>query len=176
MNFQQIKQKTLWITAGLLTIFTMNGCVKGSNNCTIAESTKVATASELAFIQNYLGTIGANDFTQHSSGVFYKISNPGNGYNPNLCSTVLVKYDAYRLGFTSTFDSNQLASGVPFTLGSLIVGVQKVLPLVKAGGAVTMYIPPSLGYGDQDIRDPNGNTILPANSYLKFDFTVVGVQ
>lgn len=176
MNLQHMKQHFLLITATLMTIITLNSCVKGTNNCTIAESTSVATATELSFIQNYLGTIGANDYTQHPSGVFYKITNPGNGYNPNLCSTVLVKYDAYRLGFTTTFDSNQIPSGVPFTLGSLIVGVQKVLPLVKAGGAVTMYIPPSLGYGSQDIRDPNGNVILPANSYLKFDFTVVGVQ
>ncbi len=151
-------------------------CIKGTNNCTIAESAKVATAAETSFFQNYFSTIGDSSFTQHPCGVYYKITNPGTGYNPNLCSTVLVKYNAYRVGYTTTFDSNQSASGVPFTLGSLIVGVQKILPLVKAGGSVTMYIPPSLGYGSQDIRDPNGNTILPANSYLKFDFDLLSVQ
>jgi FKBP-type peptidyl-prolyl cis-trans isomerase FkpA len=154
----------------------MGSCFKGSNKCTLSESSSVATATEIAFIQNYLSTTGSTDFTQHPSGVFYKITNPGNGYNPNLCSTVLVKYDAFRLGYTTTFDSNQSASGVPFTLGSLIVGVQKVLQLVKAGGSVTIYIPPSLGYGSQDIRDANGNTILPGNSYLKFDFSLIAVQ
>lgn len=171
-----MKQRFYWYGLAALLILSLNACVKGASNCTITESPKVATATEIAFIQNYLGSIGASDYTQHSSGVFYKVTNAGNGYTPNLCSTVLVKYNAYRLGFTTTFDSNQIATGVPFTLGSLIVGVQKTLPLVKAGGEITMIIPPSLGYGDQDIRDPNGSVILPANSYLKFEFVVVGVQ
>lgn len=153
-----------------------SSCIKANNTCTLSESPNVASASETAFIQNYLTTTGSTDFIMHPSGVYYKITNQGTGNNPNLCSTVLVKYDAYRMGFTSTFDSNQSASGIPFTLGSLIVGVQKVLQLVKAGGTVTMYIPPSLGYGSQDIRDPNGNTILPGNSYLKFDFSLIAVQ
>jgi len=58
----------------------------------------------------------------------------------------------------------------------LIIGVQKVMPLVKAGGSITMYIPPSLAYGVNEQRDGFGNIILPANSYIKFEMSLKAVQ
>jgi FKBP-type peptidyl-prolyl cis-trans isomerase FkpA len=50
------------------------------------------------------------------------------------------------------------------------------MPLVKAGGSITMYIPPSLAYGNNDQRDQLGNIILPANSYIKFEMSLKAVQ
>jgi FKBP-type peptidyl-prolyl cis-trans isomerase FkpA len=61
-------------------------------------------------------------------------------------------------------------------LGQLIIGWQKGLPLIKSGGSITLFIPPSLGYGNQDIRNSSGAVIIPANSNLKFTIDLVSVQ
>jgi FKBP-type peptidyl-prolyl cis-trans isomerase len=107
--------------------------------------------------------------------VFYKITSEGTGVNPTLCSNILVNYSAYRFGYGNAFDSFLDPEGIPFVLGRLIVGVQKVMPLVKAGGSITMYIPPSLAYGSEAQRDQLGNIILPANSYIRFDMSLKAV-
>jgi FKBP-type peptidyl-prolyl cis-trans isomerase len=40
-----------------------------------------------------------------------------------------------------------------------------------------LYIPPSLGYGAQDQRDPDtGAVFVPANSLLVFDVFLVDIQ
>jgi FKBP-type peptidyl-prolyl cis-trans isomerase len=39
-----------------------------------------------------------------------------------------------------------------------------------------MYIPPTLAYGAMITRDGNGNVIIPANAYLKFDIDLLSVQ
>jgi FKBP-type peptidyl-prolyl cis-trans isomerase FkpA len=41
------------------------------------------------------------------------------------------------------------------------------LPLIKAGGKIKLYLPPSLGYGNS----VSGN--IPANSILVFEITLV---
>jgi FKBP-type peptidyl-prolyl cis-trans isomerase FkpA len=52
----------------------------------------------------------------------------------------------------------------------LILGWQYGIPLVKAGGRIMLYLPPSLGYGSQSTGT------IPANSVLIFDITLQGVQ
>jgi FKBP-type peptidyl-prolyl cis-trans isomerase len=41
---------------------------------------------------------------------------------------------------------------------------------------MTLYIPPYLAYGAQDIKDTNGNVIVPGNSILIFDIGLSSVQ
>lgn len=137
------------------------------DDCSFTESTTVASSTEIANVQAYLDSHSI-EATQHPSGFFYRISAPGTGSDtPNLCSAVTVKYIG-KLTNGSVFDAN--ASGVTFTLGRLIVGWQKGIPLVKTGGTVTLYIPPSLGYGSSSVGT------IPANSILIFDIELVGVQ
>ncbi len=149
-------------------------CIKGPV-CAYEDKNVAASTAEINFLQNYLSTNNITNVTQHSSGVFYTISNAGSGNTPNLCSNLIVNYNAFVLGAAAPFDSNNTTEGINFILGQLIVGVQKTLPLVKDGGTITLYIPPSLAYGSNSQQDQNGNVILPANSYLKFVFTILGV-
>jgi FKBP-type peptidyl-prolyl cis-trans isomerase FkpA len=55
-------------------------------------------------------------------------------------------------------------------LGQLIVGWQKGLPLISSGGKITLYIPPSLGYGSAAAGS------IPANSILIFDIELISVS
>jgi FKBP-type peptidyl-prolyl cis-trans isomerase FkpA len=47
--------------------------------------------------------------------------------------------------------------------------------LIKAGGKIRLYCPPSLGYGSEVKRDGAGNTVIPANSILIFEVELTNV-
>jgi len=154
-------------------IFTIS--CKKNESCAYTESPASATDAERAYLQNYITT---NSITaiEHTSGVFYTIGNPGTGVNPSICSSITVKYIGTLIPSGAQFDASTGASGVTFSLGQLIVGWQKVLPVLKNGGSITLYIPPSLGYGQQNVRDAAGNIVIPGNSYLKFTIELLNVQ
>lgn len=162
------------LLAAALASLTFTACKKNdSPGCSYTNSTAVASSSEISFLQNYIST---NNITavQHPSGVFYTLNNPGSGSSPSVCSNIAVKYTGRVLG-GNVFDSNTSASGVRFVLGDLILGWQRVLPLLKEGGTITLYIPPSLGYGASPISNSAGVVIIPANSYLQFDIELLDV-
>ena len=158
----------------VLVAIAFSGCVKGSV-CGYKDQNVSASAAEIAYLQQYFASAGITNVTQHSSGVFYTVNTPGTGLTPNLCSNVTVNYSAYRLGVATSFNSYTDPNGIRLLLGQLIVGIQKTLPQIKEGGSITMYIPPSLGYGSSVQQDANGTIILPANSYLKFDMNILSV-
>ena len=151
---------------------TFVSCAKKDVQCNAVDSNVIAPANEIANVQAYLTTNGITA-TQHPSGFFYKITVAGTGQPiANLCSVVSVNY-AGRLTNGTVFDPSTpgaTTSQGRFTLGGVIVGWQKGLPLIKAGGKITLYIPPSLGYGSS----PAGS--IPANSILIFDIELVSVS
>jgi len=59
-----------------------------------------------------------------------------------------------------------------FTLGSSIEGLRKGIQLIKKGGHMKLYIPPTLAYGAVDVKDDYGKVVIPANSILVFDITL----
>jgi FKBP-type peptidyl-prolyl cis-trans isomerase FkpA len=138
--------------------------------CDYNDSTITASASETASVQNYLTANGITGTTLHPSGFYYKITQTGTGAAVvNLCSVVSVKYVGKFTNGT-VFDQTTAAEVRTWRLGSLIVGWQKGIPLISSGGKITLYIPPSLGYGNS-----TGGPI-PPNSILIFDIELVNVS
>ncbi len=85
-----------------------------------------------------------------------------------------------KLSNGTIFDSSAAHGNKPlvFTLGSqsLIPGFQIGVNGMKEGGERLMAIPPALGYGTQDVKDPSGKVVIPANSTILFDVQLVKVQ
>jgi FKBP-type peptidyl-prolyl cis-trans isomerase len=83
----------------------------------------------------------------------------------------------------TVFDSSEAHGNVPlsFVLGATtgdvvpIAGFQIGVNGMKVGGERVLAIPPSLGYGSQDVKDSTGKVIIPANSTLIFDVKLVNV-
>lgn len=77
------------------------------------------------------------------------------------------------------FDSSAAHNNEPltFVLGNegMIAGFQIGVNGMKEGGERLIAIPPSLGYGAQDIKDTSGKVIIPANSTIIFDVRLVKV-
>jgi len=151
----------------IITVILTSCLKKPTSSCSFQDSTLVAPAAEVSTLQSWI-TINHPTAILHPSGFFYEIIDPGTGTgSPVICSTVLVKYVG-TLTNSTQFDSN--TTGVSFALGQLIVGWQKGIPLVKRGGTVKLYIPPSLGYG------ANQAGTIPPNSNLVFTIQLMDFQ
>lgn len=164
---------------GLCIVAAFSGCLKSSSSgsytqtCTYDACAVKAPDSEITAIQNYLS---ANNITavQHCSGMFYKIDTLGTGAAPTACSYVGVRYKGYFMN-GQVFD--QQTSTINFALGQTIRGWANGVPLIKQGGVIHLYIPPALGYGYQDVLNPQtGAVAVPKNSYLIFDVHLDAVQ
>ena len=147
-------------------------CVSCSKDgkCDYNDSAVTASAGETATVQTYLNNNGITGTTLHPSGFYYKITQAGTGAAVvNLCSMVGVKYTG-KLTNGTIFDQTTGTEVRSFPLGQVIVGWQKGVPLISSGGKITLYIPPSLGYGINTVG------VIPPNSILIFDIELVGVS
>jgi FKBP-type peptidyl-prolyl cis-trans isomerase FkpA len=162
--------RILVVTLLMCTVF-FASCLKKNDGCPYSVTNRPAPSSEEQAVLNYLTTNGITA-TKHGSNMYYEIISSGTGATPELCSGVIVQYSG-KLASGTVFDSQ---SNAIFTLGSLIEGWKVGLPLIKKGGRIKLYIPPSLGYGAVDVKDGSGTVIIPGNSILIFDITLNDVQ
>ena len=162
-----------WFLLSTLLVLMFTSCKKDSS-CASLPPTTVASAAETANLQSYLTT---NNITTaaEKNGMFYVISTQGTGESPNLCSTITIDYVGKTINTTTgtdgaQFDASPANQPLVSALNRLIAGWQLTMPLVKAGGVITLFIPPSLGYGAQAAGS------IPPNSYLKFQITLRDVK
>lgn len=167
--------KKLLVAAGIVVLFA--GCLKNKDQattpaCTYDACAMAAPAAEVQALQDSLEAKGITA-TKHCSGVFYTIDSAGTGNTPTPCSYIAITYKGSLFNGT-VFD--QQTQPVVFDLGTLIPGWRNVLPLIKAGGKMHIYIPPTLGYGNKDVTDNAGNVVIPANSNLVFEVSLLDAQ
>lgn len=153
-------------TALMIGFFLVGSCQPATRvPCTQTTVTAQASQEEVRALQQYIKTSGVAA-TADSRGFYYAIQSAGTGSKPTVCSNVTVNYTG-RLTNGRVFDSGK---GVSFDLNQLITGWQEGIPLVAPGGTITLYLPPSLAYGDQE---QNG---IPANSILIFTIDLLQIN
>ena len=103
------------------------------------------------------------------SGLQYQVLKEGNGKKPKATSSVTVHYEG-RLIDGTVFDSS-IARKEPatFVLNQVVAGWTEGLQLMQKGGKYRFFIPPALGYGDQEAGS------IPAGSVLIFDVELLDV-
>jgi len=152
----------------------LSSCKTEKATCTATAKKTVVPASEKDSVQRYLN---ANSITaiRDTSGLFYTINSAGAGaVTPEICSFVTTKYNGKTFNGLH-IDSTIGASTYTGQLSNFIEGWEKGIPKVRAGGKITLYIPPSLAYGD-GVRDANNNVVIAPNTYMKFVVDVISVQ
>ncbi|MEP7278799.1 MAG: FKBP-type peptidyl-prolyl cis-trans isomerase [Bacteroidota bacterium] len=156
----------------------LSSCYKKDINTTTCEydpCSLKAPQSEITQLESYLSGAGITTAVKHCSGMYYEIISPGADKTPTVCSYVSVNYIGMLTNGT-VFDQTTTDPYVNAPI-ALIEGWKKGIPLIKKGGKIRLYIPPSLGYGSTDQKDPNtGAVIIPANSILIFDIELLDVQ
>lgn len=151
------------------------GCVKNDTKCSYNDSTAVAPAAEIDSLAHLLADTLGVTASQAPSGFFYNISGNGSGTGiANLCTNVTVTYKGSFFN-GHVFDSTDAGGAATFQLGQVIPGWQKGVPLISKGGDITLYIPPTLGYGLNPLRDNQNNIIIPGGSYLIFRIHIIDI-
>jgi FKBP-type peptidyl-prolyl cis-trans isomerase FkpA len=153
----------------LVIVVLVSGCNKNKEQaCPFTDPNITVPAAEITALESYLTSKNITNAIKDPRGFYYTITTAGTGATAGLCSSITIFY-AGKLTNEVIFDQT---SGSPrtFTLGQLIPGWIKGIPLIKSGGRILLYLPPSLGYGSQ----AKGN--IPANSILIFDIDLIGVQ
>ena len=138
-----------------LFLFILSGCKKTENS----ENSET--------LEEYIKRAGITDAVKDSRGFYYKIITEGTGNNPTATSKVTVFYKGTLTNGT-IFDQ-QLNSPISFGLNQVILGWQYGVQLIKPGGKIMLYLPPSLGYGSQSAGS------IPPNSVLIFEVQLVSI-
>lgn len=162
-----------WLILVLISGFFVLACKKNNTPtnqaCTYDPCAIKAPDAE---VQKYKDTLTAHgiptsNLTQQCSGLMYQIIDTGKGKPATACSAVSLSYvGKFNDSTGARFDSSGFTSNLNF----LIYGFQDGVPLIRNGGHIHLFIPPTLGYGSQ----PYGT--IPANSNLYFDIHVTDVQ
>jgi len=121
---------------------------------------------------DFLAKVDADkEVTKTASGLRYKVIKAGEGAKPTAKSTVSCRYHG-TLADGRVFDSTRNRNNQPisFGLGEVIPGWTEGLQLIAKGGVIRLWIPPGLGYGDQD------NGPIPGGSVLEFEVELLDVK
>jgi FKBP-type peptidyl-prolyl cis-trans isomerase FklB len=92
-----------------------------------------------------------------TSGLQYKIVEAGTGKSPKPSDEVTVNYRGTLINGNEFDSSSKRGEPARFQLDNVIKGWTEGLQLVKEGGRIQLFIPPSLAYGD---RGPMGHRTL----------------
>jgi len=108
-----------------------------------------------------------------ASGLEYEVLAPGAGAKPTAADVVRIDYDG-KLTSGEAFDSSAKVGGpVTFPVAGLVPGFSEALQLMPKGAKYRVWIPPQLGYGMDEKRDPaTGKVVIPGNAVLVFDITM----
>ena len=101
----------------------------------------------------------------------YVISTQGTGKAPCLESNITIIYSGRLMSNGTVFDS--AVNPVSFPLNNLIIGWKLGLLAVSKGATITLYIPSGYAYGSVAKKDATGKTIIPADSNLIFDISLI---
>ena len=125
----------------------------------------------LAEGEKFLAGIAKQEGVKKSdSGLYYKISTPGTGAQPTAEDVVTVHYTGKLIDGTVFDSSIERGQPVDLPLYGVIPGFSEGLRLLKEGGKATLYIPSTIGYGNQAAGP------IPSGSTLVFEVELIKVQ
>jgi len=143
----------------------LSSCKK-SNECTFTDPVVTVPAAEAKELDAYMKTTNSSAI-KDKRGFYYFIKTPGEGANPTPCTTVNVYYKGQYTDGIVFERSGSIVEELP--LPNTMAGWQMALPLIKPGGSIIFYLPPSLCFGDQRFSTPK-NKILVYEVQLVYTF------
>ncbi|HTS44557.1 MAG TPA: FKBP-type peptidyl-prolyl cis-trans isomerase [Puia sp.] len=163
-------RKLLFCVLWGLLIF--SSCLKKNNGCGYTNDTAIASTTDQQSLSSFIDSAHIVA-TKDPRGFYYTVLAEGSGDTAKPCSQITVSYKGWGTN-GQLFD--QQTNAVFTSLGSLIDGWREGMPLIREGGQIMLYIPPSLGYGSKNLTDGSGNVVVPANSIIIFQITLINVQ
>jgi FKBP-type peptidyl-prolyl cis-trans isomerase FkpA len=151
------------LLSGIVLMVIIAGC-SADDPCETDPCDVQAPPSEVVNVETYLANNNITGAVKHCSGLYYIVDSMGTGPAISPCNGVQTTY------------VGALTNGVRFDSGTIAINLSQVIrgwtvgiPLVKGGGTIRLFIPPTLGYGS------TANGPIPASSILVFKVKVDGV-
>ncbi len=170
---------TLAPLAALTVAITLAGCGQSMDEVQ-KEIDKQDAAASAAAVTNakagadYLAQLGKQPgVVTLPSGLMYKVvaSPDPKAAQPAVSDNVKVNYEGKLINgqvFDSSYARNEPAS---FPLSRVVQAWQMALPMMHKGDTWMLYVPPSLGYGEQ-----GGGDAIPPNSVLIFKIQLLDIN
>lgn len=146
----------------------LSSCFKKDDDCSPRNT--VAPPAEVTAVAQYIASQQITA-TKHNSGLYYEIIQPGTGIAPSICSSVKVKFSGTFTDGSPFEGDDNVALNLKLMLECWRIG----LPLISTGGRIRLYVPPSLGYGNEG-KIQGSTVIVPPNSILIYDITLFEVS
>lgn len=106
-----------------------------------------------------------------ASGLQFEVITAGTGPHPTDTSRVKVHYEGFLIDGKKFDSSRDRGEPITFGLNQVIKGWSEGVQLMPVGSRYKLYIPYTLGYGDQGA----GGTI-PGGAALVFDVELLGIE
>jgi len=152
----------------LCTALLLTNCFKDKDDCVSRDL--VAPATEQKAVADYL-VANSITATHHSSGLYYQVVQPGSGISPAICSSIKVGYTGKLAdGTVVERDDNMVLN-----LKLMLEGWRIALPMIKAGGKIRIWLPPTLAYG-RDGKSVGNTQVVPPNSMLYYEIFLYEVM
>jgi hypothetical protein len=103
------------------------------------------------------------------SGIQYQVIKAGNGPKPTASDIALVDYKG-SLTNGRVFDASAPGHPAAMPVAAVVPGFREALTLMPKGATYRVWIPPALGYGQNDTGP------IPGNSVLVFDLTLEDIR
>ena len=132
------------------------------------EQAKLALAAGEAFQEKYKLGKGT---TTLENGMQYKILTKGKGTKPKSSDIIIAHYEGKLINgtvFDSSFKRNQPAT---FPIKRVILGWQKIIPMMPTGSTWEVVIPAKLAYGNEGI----GKDIGPGETLI-FKIELISIK
>lgn len=159
-----------------ITIVVSSSCFKETGpSCTSNTLTKDKTVID-SFLQAKSLTLSYTFDSQ--TGLYYYVSNPGNGSAPGLDSLVAFKYNVKLLDNTKVDEVNvSTANNSIRVLQQSNSLIAYALLKLKENGVISIIVPSSLAYGCTGGRSAvTGQLVIPPNAQLIYEFTLLDVK
>lgn len=119
-------------------------------------------------IQKYVAKSGI-PYKRSESRLYYYIEKEGEGEYIKYTDEVSFVYEGKLLN-GDLFDASHKRKPFTMEVSKLIEGWKEAFAYLKNGGKAKLIIPPTLGYGDHDLKD------IPPHSILLFDLEITDVK
>lgn len=185
-------RRSVLLTSGLLSVALVAGCKNPMASSGSSRSTALRdedSTSDISLVSSSdnkpviftdvpslrYGTGRMDDdaptsFSMTPSGLRYRILRHSDGVKPTAADTVKVNYRGW-LDSGREFDSSYDGSPATFPLAGVVKGWTEGMQLIGEGGMIELWVPPSMGYGQQG--SPGG---VPPNATLHFVVELLEVR
>ena len=153
------------VTSAVVSLLLLGACIDASGP-EVTEPQVIEETNFAASLEIDLGTM-----TETASGLYVGTILEGTGDPSAAGDTVSVLYEGF-LSDGAVFDSSDLSGPFSFTLGAgvSVAGFDEGVTGMKVGGVWRIIIPPSLGYGNQQVG------AIPPGSILVFRLDLVSIN